>query len=52
MRIIKTEIIINGSKVKITTPKVKILLEEPYEIKKGAEAPIIIVKENQQQLEQ
>jgi len=46
------EIIINVSKAKITTPEVKILLEEPYKIKKGAEAPIIIVKENLQQLEQ
>ncbi len=47
-----TEIIINGSKAKIITSETEIYLEEPYEIKKGAEAPIIILKENQQRLEQ
>ena len=43
-----TEIIINGNRAKITTSEVEIFVEEPYEIKKGAEAPIVIVKENQQ----
>ncbi len=47
-----TEIIINGSKVKVITSGVEIYLEEPYEIKKGVEARIIISKDNQQQSKQ